>query len=160
MTKQTQEPECCPPFHPQRWDNKLIEWDNKRFIKASVRTFFYRPLNFGKVITRLMGVVKATQAEVPDYLCLSDHPSRWRMDIYLAVNKDIPGEENVVLTGKFFCKVYEGDFKETGQWCADYQALVTHQKLNIKKWYMWYTTCPKCAQKYGHNYVVIVGQVE
>ncbi|WP_369688185.1 hydrolase [Anaerophaga thermohalophila] len=23
---------------------------------------------------------------------------------------------------------------------------------------MWYTTCPKCAKKYGKNYVAIVGQ--
>ena len=25
--------------------------------------------------------------------------------------------------------------------------------------YMWYTTCPKCAKKYGKNYVVILGQI-
>jgi hypothetical protein len=29
----------------------------------------------------------------------------------------------------------------------------------MKKEYMWYTTCPKCAKKYGKNYVVVVGQV-
>ncbi|MFA6436615.1 MAG: hydrolase [Candidatus Paceibacterota bacterium] len=28
-----------------------------------------------------------------------------------------------------------------------------------KKWYMWYTTCPKCAKVYGKNHVVIVGEV-
>ncbi len=27
-------------------------------------------------------------------------------------------------------------------------------------WYMWYTTCPKCAKKYGKNHVVILGAVE
>jgi len=32
--------------------------------------------------------------------------------------------------------------------------------LAVKKQYMWYTTCPKCAQKWGKNYVVIVGQIE
>ncbi|MCK7469725.1 MAG: 60S ribosomal export protein NMD3 [Desulfomicrobium escambiense] len=25
---------------------------------------------------------------------------------------------------------------------------------------MWYTTCPKCAKKYGKNYVAIVGAIE
>ncbi|HZH72463.1 MAG TPA: hydrolase [Mariniphaga sp.] len=25
---------------------------------------------------------------------------------------------------------------------------------------MWYTTCPKCAKKYGRNFVVIVGKVD
>jgi len=24
---------------------------------------------------------------------------------------------------------------------------------------MWYTTCPKCAKKYGKNYVVIIAEV-
>jgi hypothetical protein len=24
--------------------------------------------------------------------------------------------------------------------------------------YQWYTTCPKCAKKYGKNYVVIIAQ--
>jgi hypothetical protein len=34
------------------------------------------------------------------------------------------------------------------------------QGLEIRKWFMWYTTCPKCAEKYGKNYVVIVAKVE
>lgn len=25
--------------------------------------------------------------------------------------------------------------------------------------YLWYITCPKCAKKYGTNYVVMVGRV-
>ena len=151
--------ECCPPFNPKYWDNKVLEWDNKLFIKDTVSTFFYVPLNFGKVITRLMQRVAAAHATVPDYLCLSDHPSRWRMDIYLAVDKELPGTPKVVLSGKFFCKVYEGNFKETAKWCQDYKEQAARQNFTIKKWYMWYTTCPKCAQKYGKNYVVIVGQV-
>ena len=31
--------------------------------------------------------------------------------------------------------------------------------MNIKKWFMWYTTCPKCAKKYGKNYVVVIGEI-
>jgi hypothetical protein len=26
--------------------------------------------------------------------------------------------------------------------------------------YMWYTTCPKCAKKYGKNYVTIIAQID
>ncbi len=28
-----------------------------------------------------------------------------------------------------------------------------------KKQFMWYTTCPKCAKKYGKNYVAMVAQL-
>ena len=33
------------------------------------------------------------------------------------------------------------------------------EKLKMGKGYMWYTTCPKCAKKYGKNYVVILSEV-
>jgi len=78
---------------------------------------------------------------------LSDHTSKWNMDVYLAVDKEIPGIENVTLSGEFLSKVYDGPFKETGKWCQDFEALARNKNLNIKKWYMWYTTCPKCAKK-------------
>ena len=36
---------------------------------------------------------------------------------------------------------------------------VAEKKREIKKLYFFYTTCPKCAKKYGKNYVVILMQV-
>lgn len=82
------------------------------------------------------------------------------MDIYLAVGKEIPDAENITLSGKFLSKVYEGPFKDTGKWCKDFGDYAKSKKLSIKKWYMWYTTCPKCAKKYGKNYVVIIAGVK
>ncbi len=61
-----------------------------------------------------------------------------------------PEAENVTLTGKFISKVYEGPYKETGTWCQDFEFYAKGKNLNIKKQYIWYTTCPKCAKKYGH----------
>jgi hypothetical protein len=151
---------CCPPFDPQPWDDKIIEWNNKKFIKDSVFTFFYMPLNFGKVMKRLDAKVRNAQAIIPDSLCLSDHTSKWNMDVYLAVDKDIVDAANMPITGKFFSKVYEGPYKDTGKWCKDYENLAKLKNLTIKKWYMWYTTCPKCAKKYGKNYTVIICEVE
>jgi hypothetical protein len=93
-------------------------------------------------------------------MCLSDHTSAWNMDIYVAVDMEIEGVENVTLSGKYLSKVYEGNFKETNKWCEDYKRLAKTKKMKIKKWYLWYTTCPKCAKKYGKNYVVIINEVE
>lgn len=151
---------CCPPFNPQLWDNKLLEWTNKRFITGKVRTFMFMPLNFGKVITELQTQVDKAGATMVDYLCLSDHNSKGNMNILLAVDKEINGAKNVLLSGKFYSKVYEGSFKDTGKWCEDYKEHISKLNFKIKKWYMWYTTCPKCSKKYGKNYVVIICEID
>jgi len=153
------ETECCPKFDPIPWDGKVIEWNNKRFIKGKVFTLFYMPINFGSVIVKLMKIVEKAGAQVPNWICLSDHTSMWNMDILLAVDKEIPGAENVVLNGKYLSKVYEGDFSKTGDWCKDFEEYAKSQNLNTKKMFMWYTTCPKCAKKYGKNYVVIIAEI-
>jgi hypothetical protein len=76
------------------------------------------------------------------------------------VDKEIPGAVNTTLNGKFMSRVYEGPFKDTAKWCQDLSEAAMNKGLSVKKWYMWYTTCPKCAKKYGKNYVVVVGEVE
>lgn len=53
MAPQSNEPVCCPPFHPQLWDDKMVEWHQKPFVRHLVRTLFYLPLNFGGVIRKV-----------------------------------------------------------------------------------------------------------
>jgi len=154
------ESECCPQFDPIPWDGKVFEWEGKKFIKDKVRTLFYMPMNFGSVMKRLDSKIRKTDAKVLDWMCLSDHTSKWNMDVFLAIDKDIPDVKNTTLSGKYYSRAYEGPFKDTGKWCKDFEEKAKTMGLSIKKWYMWYTTCPKCAKKYGKNYVVIVGEVE
>ena len=149
---------CCPKFDPAPWDDKTFVWAGKKFIKDRVFTVFYMPLNFGAVMKRLDKKTRKAAASVPDNMCLSDHTSKWNMDVYVAVDKDIPGAENVKLSGEFLSKVYEGPFKDTGKWHKDFEALAKSRNLKIDKMYMWYTTCPKCEKKYGKNYVAIMGR--
>jgi hypothetical protein len=151
--------ECCPPFDPEKWDNKSFGWSNKKFIRDKVFTFFYMPVGFGKVMKRMDEKVRNAGATMEDNLCLSDHTSKWNMDVYLAVDREVPGAENCMLSGNFLSKVYEGDFKQTGEWCKDFESYAQTKNLKIDKWYMWYTTCPKCAKKYGKNYVAIIAKV-
>jgi hypothetical protein len=153
------EAECCPKFNPISWDDKIIEWNNKLFIKDRVFTFFFMPVNFGKVMRRLDESVRKAGVEIIDGLSLSDHTSKWNMDVYLAVNKEVSGAENTALSGKFYSKVYEGPFGNTGKWSKDFEIIVKSKGFNVKKWFMWYTTCPKCAKKYGKNYVAIISEI-
>jgi hypothetical protein len=159
MTQKDETQECCPQFDPAHWDDKLFVWDNKKFIKDKVRTLFYMPLNFGAAMKRLNAKVEAAGAEMPDWLCLSDHTSKWNMDLYLAVDREVKDAINVELTGNFISKVYEGPFKNSGKWMKDFESFSKSKGLNLVKTYIWYTTCPKCAKKWGKNYVVIIGQI-
>lgn len=158
MTNQNQS-ECCPRFDPTSWDGKTFEWNNKQFIKDHVFTFMYMPLNFGAVMKRMMNKVIKAGAKTPDNVCLSDHTSKWNMDVYLAVDKEIENVNSIALSGKYFSKVYEGPFQDTGKWMKDAAADARAKGHEVKKWYIWYTTCPKCAKKYGKNYVVIIGKI-
>ena len=160
MSPESADQECCPKFDPAPWDGNLFTWDRKRFVKDKVFTFFHMPLNFGAVMKRLIPKVAASGAMSPEGLGLSDHTSKWNMDVYLAVTKEVEGASNVTLSGQYLSKVYEGDFNQTGKWCKDFEAFAAAKGLDVKKWYMWYTTCPKCAKKYGKNYVAVVGEVE
>lgn len=159
MTQKDETPECCPQFDPALWDDKVFEWNKKIFIKDKVFTLFYMPVNFGAAMRRLNAKVEAAGAEMPDWLCLSDHTSMWNMDLYLAVDREVKNAENTTLSGKFLSKVYEGPFKDTGKWMKDFESFTQKKGLKPLKTYSWYTTCPKCAKKWGKNYVVIIGQI-
>ena len=150
---------CCPKFNPSGWDEKTFEWENKRFIKGKVKTLFYMPIGFGKVMTQLNKLVEKSKGSIPDNLCLSEHASKWSMNVLLATDKEISEAENVILNGKYFSKVYEGAFQDTGKWMQDFEIIASEKGLSVKKSYMWYTTCPKCAKKYGKNYVVIIAEI-
>ncbi len=117
------------------------------------------PLNFGSVITRLMSAIDKSGAHSPKSMCLSDHISKWKMNIYIDVDKKVPGQKNIILSGKYLFKVYEGNFKDTGLWMADFQKTLDKKSVKAKKTYMWYTTCPKCAKIYDKNYVVSVAKI-
>ena len=116
------------------------------------------PINFGAVMKRLNACVEKAGATMPEWLCLSDHTSKWNMNLYLAVDKEIPQANNIKLSGNFYSRVYEGNFNETGKWSADFEVQAKIKGVKIDKMYMWYTTCPKCAKKYGKNSVVIIAK--
>lgn len=160
MEEQEKKDECCPKFNPTLWEDKEFTWENKKFIKDKVFTFFFMPVGFGKTIRRMNTLMDKAGAKSEEWMSLSDHTTKWNMDLYISVDREVPGATNVTLSGKFFSKVYEGNFNKTGEWCKDFEARAKEKNLSVKKWYMWYTTCPKCAKKYGKNYVVVVGQVD
>lgn len=151
--------QCCKLFDPAPWDGKFWTWDEKRFIKDRVRTFLYMPLNFGKVMRNLDAVMTKAEASSPEGMSLSDSVSKWRTDLMVSVNKEVPGAENLTLSGIFFSKVYEGPFKDAGKWMNDFSAFVQAEGMVPEKFYSWYTTCPNCAKEHGSNHVVLFAKI-
>lgn len=153
---------CCPKFDPKPWDEKEFVWDDKVFIKDEVKCFLHIPINIGAVMQKMQTKVKAAKAEIKEgeFIVLSDECSSWKSIQYMAVSKEVPDAENVTLSGTYLTKVFEGPYKEAPAWHREMTNYVKGKNKEIKKIYFYYTTCPKCAKKYGKNYVVAFAEVE
>lgn len=151
--------ECCPKFNPEPWDDKILTWENKRFVKDRVTSFLHIPLNFGSVMKRNVTAIEAAQAGSEARMVLSDENSLWGADVYIEVTRDIPGANMATISGTFISKVFEGPYQNMRKWIEEMKAFVTAKGKNFTKLYFYYTTCPKCAKEYGKNYVVVLAQI-
>jgi hypothetical protein len=151
--------ECCPRFVPEPWDHKELVWVNKRFVKDRVRCFLHIPLNFGAVMTRNIAAIEAAGARPKAMVVLSDENSLWGADVYIEVASDLPGANMATLSGTFLSRVFEGSYGKVREWTEKMKTYVASQGRTLSKMYVYYTTCPKCARRFGKNYVVILAQV-
>jgi len=151
--------ECCPQFNPGPWEDKELNWKDRKFVKDRVRSFLHIPLNFGSVMVRNMQRIEAAGAKPDEMIVLSDENSLWGADVYISVSKEVPDMNNVTISGTFLSNVFEGPYQHVRKWIAETKTFVASRGKQLKKLYCYYTTCPKCAKKYGKNYVVILAQV-
>jgi hypothetical protein len=152
--------ECCPLFEPGPWDEETIIWKNKMFIKDRVRCFLHIPINIASVLKRGMEKIAAADVESSDMIILSDDNSLWGADIYISVDANVPNAEMATLTGAYLSKVFEGPYNNMRQWMNEMDSYVKAQGKTQKSMLSYYTTCPKCAKKYGKNYVVLLSVIE
>ena len=150
---------CCQRFHPAKWNEKVVIWDGKPFVKLHLRSFFHMPIGIDKAMPVQMKLIEAAGAKPKQGIMLSEEKSLWSSDLLIAVEKEVPGADNVKLSGKFITKVFEGPFKDCGKWAKEMQTYVASKKKETKKLYFGYTTCPACAKVYGKNYVVLFAEV-
>jgi hypothetical protein len=161
--EQIKETGCCPEFNPDDWDDKNFEWKDKLFIKDSIPEFLHLPLPFmfGKAMTRLHKKAEKAGAmpETKDFLCLAYDPSPWKGEFYMAVTREVPDAENVRISGEFITRVFDGPYNAVPKWIKIMDTLLQGKGLKAKKYYFYYTTCPKCAKVYGHNFVVVFAEI-
>jgi len=152
---------CCPKLDTKLWDEKEVKWNNKLFVKDNAFCIFHIPVNLGKVLTRMHKKVSeaGAQVDIKDFILLTYDSSMWKSEQYYSVSKEVPGMENVKLSGTFMTRVYEGPYKMAPKWYKEMQEYVKSKGKEAKKIYFYYTTCPKCAKTYGKNYVVVFAEV-
>jgi hypothetical protein len=150
---------CCPPFDPGPWDGKEIVWEGRRFVKDRVTSLFHIPLNFGAVMKRTMRAIEAAGAKPQIPVILSDENSPWGADVYVEVTRDVPGATMATISGTFLSKVFEGPYRNMRNWIEEMKAFVQGRGKTLRRLYFFYTTCPRCAKKYGKNYVAILAQI-
>lgn len=154
---------CCPKFDATPWNEKAHQWHDKLFIKATIPQIFHTPLPWvlNQTMTQMWNQAQEAQAapDLKDFLILAYDPSPWKSELYLSVTKEVPGAENVKLTGDFLSKVFDGPYNDVPKWIKAMETYVAAQGKTTQKYYFYYTTCPKCAKIHGHNYVVAFAQV-
>lgn len=150
---------CCTEFNVEPWDEKEIVWTEKKFIKDRVRSLFHIPLNFGPVMQRIVDKIDDAGVEFEDLIVLADEDSLWGTNVFVDVPVDIENAEMTTISGTFLAKVFEGPYRDMKKWCNEMDKYVASKGKETLMQYYYYTTCPKCAKKFGKNYVVLLAKV-
>jgi len=119
------------------------------------------PVNMGSVFSKTAAAIDAADGFDDEHIfILSRDLSPWSAEHLFAVTKDISAQKMVRLSGDYRTKVFEGPYRDIGEWVHQYEDELESQGLDTEQIYAFCTTCPKCAKSYGENYVVMVARVE
>ena len=125
--------ECCPRFEPAPWDDKIVTWENKPFLKDRVVSFLHIPLNFGAVMKRSMASIEAAGATSDEMIVLSEENSLWGADVYIAIAKEVPGARIAAVSGTYLAKVFEGPYRNMRNWIAEMKSYVQGKGKTFEK---------------------------
>ncbi|CDX29300.1 conserved hypothetical protein [Mesorhizobium sp. ORS 3359] len=151
---------CCPKFNPGGWDDQELHFRDKPFVRAVTHSVMHVPVNMGSVFARVNRHIDDAGASADGHsIVLSRDLSPWTSEHLFSVSKSVPEEEMTTLSGNFVTKVFEGPFSQARQWHEEMLQMARDRKSEPGDVYFFYTTCPKCAEAYGKNYVVGVAAV-
>ncbi|HQF36287.1 MAG TPA: hypothetical protein PLL26_01430 [Candidatus Dojkabacteria bacterium] len=94
-----------------------------------------------------------------DTLILFRDPTPFKGEIYISVEKDILSENNVVITGDFVSRVFDGGYNAIPKFIKEMEQYLSEMGKKAQDYYIHYAYCPKCAKKYGHNYIILFAKI-
>lgn len=154
---------CCPAFSPDRWDGQEQHWDRKPFLRASMATCFHIPLPWliGKKVRRLNETATAAK-RLPDaqeeVLLLFHDPSAFRSEILLSLTEPMEDPAFTTLSGTFRSRVFDGSYNLVPKFIKTMEGELAATGRVAKGFYIHYAYCPKCAQKFGRNRMILFAQ--
>jgi hypothetical protein len=161
MEKPDKEVTCCPVFDAAKWNEQMYTWENKQFIRGTMPQFLH--FTFPRLVRRIMKKLweQAAEAEPDreDFLILTYDLSAWKGEIYLPVTHAVPGADNVVLSGTYFTKVFEGPFKMVPQYVNEMDILLSRRDILAKRYFFYSTACPICERKYSADSIIAFAEI-
>ena len=149
----------CAGFDPKKWDKKKVTWKGKLFVKDSVFSIFYIPLNFSGVVKKNIKKISKANALPINTMVLSDEKSMFSCNVYISTKKAIPGAHDVKVSGTFLTRVFEGPYSNMKKWKKEMEEYVKLEKQTLKHMYYYYATCPKSEGSPEKKYVVLFAEI-
>lgn len=78
----------------------------------------------------------------------------------MSVTDKVDEAKNTTLTGTFMSKVFDGKYNMIPKYIKEMNLYLKALNKKSKTYYVHYAYCPTCAEKFGHNYIVLFAQVE
>jgi len=151
---------CCPKFDPAGWDDQELHLREMPFVRAISQSIGSIPVDMDSVFGRVLeNILDAGAFPMEGYIALSRAISENESEHFFAVTKPVPDETMTTLSGDFITKVFEGPHDSDENWQAEMEQIVRDRGSEPGRIFFFYTTCPKCAEEYGQNYVVGVAEI-
>ena len=151
---------CCPRFQPSEWDRKSLHFEDKRFVRATTKLKDHVPEDMNEVFPRTFeAIMDAGAMDEAHALVLSRDLSPELGEHLFAVDQDVPGEEMVSLSGHYRTHVFDAPYPEAPMLLDGFAQELARDGEEVAESWIFYTTCPQCAEASGHNYMVGVEKV-
>ncbi len=152
---------CCPRFHADLWDDQALHFENKRFARATSCSVKHVPQDMAPAYAAAAcAIEKAGAWHDNEMLVLNRIVPGGAAEHLFAVRKDVPQLEMVRLDGDYRTRVFEGPYDDAPRWQDQFRRDLARRGLEVARLYLYFTTCPACAEALGANYVVAVARLQ
>ena len=152
---------CCPRFRPEGWDEQVLHFEDKPFVRAVSQGVKHVPQDLAPAYAAAASAIEKAKAWDDQQLLVLNRVLQSREAEHLfAVRKPVRGMEMVRLDGDYRTKLFEGAYEQAPRWQSEFEQELAQEGLAAEQIYFYFTTCPACSEFYGRNYVVAVAKLE
>ena len=101
----------------------------------------------------------AESEDKQEWLVLFHDPTPFKSELFMSSTKDVPGANNINISGTFISKVFDGPYNAVPKSIKQMDSYLAKKGEKSKDYYVHYAYCPKCSKKYHHNYAVLFAEV-